>query len=445
MTGTDTLTSLQKGTITGLLLAGCFVGSLASSPMCEAISRKWGILVASYVFMVGAALQTATVNYASMVIGRAIAGLGVGGLSMLVPLYISELSPKHIRGRLIGLQQFTITVGLMVSFWIGAGTTLHFSDNRTFRIPLGFQIFPALVLACGIFFLPYSPRWLASKGRFSDCLHVLAYLRANGNENDPFVLAEFEEIRRVIDLEKSQANSSYTDLFKGSARRRVILGMGIQMFQQFSGINSIMYYAPTMFRQAGISQQNAALLACGVSGVVNVLATIPGILLLDTLGRRKVLISGAVWMGSSMIVCGAIMAAYGRIEFDVALNEYVVDMSETVGASYVCIFMIYLFVAGFAASWGPCAWVYPSEIYPLRIRSKGTSLSTAANWLMNFVISEVVPVMLARITWGTYIFFGCGCMIMAVCVFLFFPETKGRSLEVILKKESSPCLITFTV
>ncbi|CAO3678003.1 unnamed protein product [Rhizopus stolonifer] len=157
-------------------------------------------------------------------------------------------------------------------------------------------------------------------------------------------------------------------------------------------------------------------------------ATIPAILFLDRLGRRLVLMSGACLMGTAMLLCGIVMAATGRVYVN-ADGENTLDMSGNVSASYFCIVMIYFFVAGFAYSWGPVGWVYPAEIYPLAIRAKGTSITTAANWLMNFVISLFVPVMLTTITWGTYIFFGCCCMVMAVCVFLFFPETKGRSLE----------------
>ncbi|KAL0096697.1 general substrate transporter [Phycomyces blakesleeanus] len=425
------LTSLQTGTITGLLLAGCFVGALVASPSAEYFSRKRSIILGSCIFMVGAGIQCGTRGYAMMIVGRAIAGIGIGMLSMLIPLYQSELAPKEIRGRLISLQQFMITTGLMVAFWVNVGGDKIDSD-ASFRIPLGIQIAPALILALGASFLPYSPRWLVSKNRNEEALTVLANLHANGDKTSPYVVQEYEDIVHQIEYERSVAVTSYLELLKPGLRRRLILGILIQVFQQFTGINSIMYYAPKIFQQAGIDGNSASLIASGVNGVLNMLATIPAIVYLDRLGRRMTLISGALLMGTCMLLAGIVMGACGEVNPDPAhpgSGDKVVDMSGNKAASYFCIVMIYFFVAGFAYSWGPVGWVYPAEIFPVSVRSKGNSIATAANWLMNFVISEIVPVMLSKITWGTYIFFGCCCGVMSVCVYIFFPETKGRSLE----------------
>ncbi|KAI8977926.1 general substrate transporter [Pilobolus umbonatus] len=428
MSGMDYLTPMQKSVITGLLLAGCFVGSLLSGPSCERLSRKYTIIISSFIFIVGAALQTAANGYDMMIAGRFIAGLGVGALSMAVPLYLSELAPKEIRGRLISLQQLMITIGIMIAFWVGAGTQ-HIDGQASWRVPLGIQMAPAVVLGFGAIFLPFSPRWLINKGRNDEALQVLARLHSNGDQTDPAVVAEYEDILAQAEIERAVSVDSYLELFKGTVLKRLILGVLIQVFQQFTGMNSIMYYAPTIFKQAGIADTSATLIASGVNGVLNVLATIPAIMFLDRLGRRFVLMSGALFMGTTMILCGIVMGSTSRVYYDESVGENAVDMSGNTSASYFCIVMIYFFVAGFAYSWGPVGWVYPAEIYPLSIRAKGTSITTAANWLMNFVISLICPVMLASITWGTYIFFGCCCFLMAVTVFLFFPETKGRSLE----------------
>jgi sugar porter (SP) family MFS transporter len=321
-----------------------------------------------------------------------------------------------------------ITIGIMVAFWVGAGTQ-YIEGSASWRIPLGIQIAPAAVLLVGAFFLPYSPRWLISKGRNDEALTVLANLHARGDKTAPAVVTEYEEIIQQIETEKAVAITSYVELLRGTVRRRLILGVVIQVFQQFTGINSIMYYAPTIFQQAGVGDTASSLIASGVNGVLNVLATIPAILYIDRLGRRVVMISGAIIMGSAMLLCGIVMGATATITWDPATESNKVDMSGNRNASYFCIVMVYFFVAGFAYSWGPCGWIYPAEIYPLSVRAKGTSITTAANWLMNFVISLFVPVMLANISFGTYIFFGCCCIIMAICVFVFFPETKGRSLE----------------
>ncbi|KAI7862105.1 general substrate transporter [Spinellus fusiger] len=425
--GGTTLSALQTGTITGLLLAGCFVGALLAGPSAEHLSRKRSIILGSFVFSIGAAVQCGTNSYGMMVGGRAVSGLGIGMLSMIVPLYQSELAPKEIRGRLISLQQLMITTGLMVAFWIGAGCE-HIDSEASFRIPLGIQIIPALILGVGAIFLPYSPRWLISKGRNDEALVVLANLHANGDKSDAYVVQEYDDIIRQIEHERRVSVSSYLELLKPGLRRRLILGILIQVFQQFTGINSIMYYAPKIFTQAGIADNSATLIASGVNGVLNMFATLPAVLYLDRLGRRMTLISGALFMGICMLLTGIVMSATGRVFVD-ATGSKAIDMSGNISASYFCIVMIYLFVAGFAYSWGPVGWVYPAEIFPVSVRAKGNSLATASNWLMNFVISEIVPVMLDTITWGTYIFFGCCCFIMSICVFLFFPETKGRSLE----------------
>jgi sugar porter (SP) family MFS transporter len=363
-----------------------------------------------------------------MIAGRFVAGLGVGSLSMAVPLYLSELAPKEIRGRLISLQQLMITIGIMVAFWVGAGTN-YLTTDASWRIPLGIQIAPAVVLGIGAIFLPFSPRWLINRGRNEEALSVLARLHSQGDKTDPRVVTEYEEIIAQVEHERAVSVSSYVELLKGTVRRRLILGILIQIFQQFTGINSIMYYAPAIFKQAGVGENSAALIASGVNGVLNVLSTIPPILFLDRLGRRVVLISGALLMGSAMLLCGIVMGATANVFENPSTGQMEVDMSANKAASYFCIVMVYFFVAGFAYSWGPCGWVYPAEIYPLSIRAKGTSITTAANWLMNFIISLFVPIMLTTITWGTYIFFGCCCAVMAVVVFLFYPETKGRSLE----------------
>ncbi|KAI9313592.1 general substrate transporter [Dichotomocladium elegans] len=428
MTTKGYLTSLEQGTLTGLLLAGCFVGSLLAGQSAEIFSRKITIILGCIVFTIGAAIQTGTNGYAMMVVGRAIAGLGIGTLSMIVPLYQSELAPKEIRGRLISLQQLMCTVGLMLAFWVNVGTEKIDSD-ASFRIPIGIQIAPAVVLAAGCFFLPYSPRWLFSKGREEEALEVLAKLHANGDKTDPYVVSEFNDIREQLEADRKVANMDYTEVFSKRNRRRLVLGIFIQVFQQFTGINSIMYYAPTIFMQAGIQNTSATLIASGVNGVLNMLSTIPAVLFLDRLGRRKTLISGAIVMGIAMLLCGIVMATTGRVYLDLADNKNKIDMSGNTKASYFCIVMIYVFVAGFAYSWGPVGWVYPAEIFPLNVRAKGTSLSTAANWLLNFAISEMCPAMLNSITWGTYIFFGCCCVVMTLTVWLFYPETKGKSLE----------------
>jgi sugar porter (SP) family MFS transporter len=277
----------------------------------------------------------------------------------------------------------------------------------------------------GIPFLPFSPRWLMAQGRDGEAFAVLRTIRSSSQRQ---VLAEYNEIKREIIAENEQSIRSYGQLFHFPLRRRLILGLGIQILQQLTGINSIMYYAPEIFKQAGLPGQRAALLATGINGCVNVLATIPAVLYLDKWGRRPVLIVGGIIMSLSMLTIGSIMGVHGYTVFN-ATTETAVVIVPSQTASYTIIVLVYIYVAAFASSWGPTTWLYCSEIFPLSMRAKGTSLTTAAIWATNCLVSFLVPVLLERLTYGTYLIFGTFCFSMAILVFFFYPETKGRSLE----------------
>ncbi|KAJ1653238.1 hypothetical protein IWQ61_006598 [Dispira simplex] len=421
-------TALQRGTIVSMLTLGCFVGSLLSGYSADKLGRKWSIVTASAVFILGAALQTGSINTTMLIFGRIIAGLGIGVLSMCVPVFQSEIAPPGIRGRLVSLQQFAITIGIAVSFWIDYGCEKIGPDTTaTWRIPLGVQLAPAALLIVGIIFMPFSPRWLLDNDKDEQAIRVLARLRSNGDTSDPAVIEEFNEIKSEVQFERENSVRSYWQVLRKPIRRRLMLGIIIQIFQQLTGINVIMYYAPTIFRQAGLSDVSAPLLATGINGVVNVLATIPAIMFVDRWGRRKTLLSGSAVMGISYVIIGCIIATKGT---KVIAEDGAVSVTmDNLAASYATIVFVYIFVAGFAYSWGPIGWIYPSEIFPLHVRAKATSISTAANWLFNFAIGQIAPILLDEITWGLYIIFACFSAIAIVLVYFLFPETKGRTLE----------------
>jgi len=417
----------RKGLITSFLVLGCFLGGLGAGYTCDSLGRKNTIMVSSVVFTAGALMQAFSPELITMIFGRIIAGLAIGLLSMAVPLYQSELSDPSVRGRLVSLQQWAITIGIALSFWVNYICNKLLTDEIAWRLPLGLQAVPSSILFIGCFFMPYSHRWLISRGREEEGLEVLAKLRANGDKTHPTVVEEYNEIREILDQERALAQNSYVDLFKGSILRRTILGIFIQAFQQLTGINSVMYYAPQIFKQAGFSTQSG-LLATAINGIVNMVATIPAILYVDRWGRRKTLIAGAVIMGTGMAVVGIMIASFGVSVRNHITNELSVSMSN-VGASFSVIVFIYVFVAGFAFSWGPIAWIYPAEIFPMRVRSKGTSLTTASNWAFNYIVSLVSPILMDKITWGLYIIFAGFCVIMATAVYFCYPETRGYSLE----------------
>ncbi|CAG8679882.1 22844_t:CDS:10 [Rhizophagus irregularis] len=384
----------KEGSIVSSLLAGCFFGALVSGYFADKIGRKFSILGASMVFIVGSVLQATATTFIQLYFGRVVAGVSIGILSMIVPLYQSEISPKEIRGRLISFQQWSITIG----------------------IPLWIQNVPALILAFGMPFLPFSPRWLVHSDRDEEAITVLAKLRAGGDRTAVAVQKEYTEIKDNVRFEREFAAKNYSELVKRgpeNIRRRVLLGIFIQIFQQLNGINAIMFYAPQIYNNAGID------LSTGINGFVNILATIPAILWVDRWGRRPTLISGSIIMGASMLVIGSILAINGTKYFDSSLGKNFIKLDNKASSLAVIIF-IYIFVAGFAYSWGPTRWIYPAEIYPLRIRGKAMSITTAFNWLFNFVLGQIVPILLNSITWG---------IIMAISVHIFYPETKGNSLE----------------
>lgn len=459
------LTSTVTGSIVAVMSIGCFIGALLAGQASDMFSRKYSIVLFSIVFIVSGALQSGSFNLLVLLLSRFIAGtiiflfhskvmkaniiylgISVGALSMIIPVYQSEISTREIRGRLVSFQQWAITIGIAMSFWTNYSkknrsdflcyqfgnfysilvTHLYFSSSSaSWRIPLALQIIPAIILTLGIPFLPFSPRWLMSKGRESEAMAVLWRIRSTSKRN---ILREFNDIKEELILEREQSIQSYSQLLHTPLRRRLILGIGIQILQQLTGITSIMYYAPEIFKQAGLPGHRASLLATGINGCVNVLATIPAILFLDKWGRRPVLITGAILMSCSMLIIGSVMGIHGYTVVNATTNVVEVVIPNH-AASYTIILFVYAFVASFAFSWGPTTWLYCTEIFPLSMRAKGTSLTTAAIWVTNCLVSFAVPLFLEKITYGTYLIFGSLCFIMAILTFLFYPETKGRSLE----------------
>ncbi|KAJ1818203.1 hypothetical protein LPJ60_004441 [Coemansia sp. RSA 2675] len=380
---------------------------------------------ACVVFCLGAAIQCGARNRAMLIVGRFVAGLGVGVLSMSVPVFQSEIAPPHIRGRLVSLQQWAITWGILVAFWIDYGC--HFiKSDASWRIPIGIQIVPAVILFVSMFFMPYSPRWLVDNDRVDEARVVLARLRSGGNLDASEVVEELHEIREAVRIDRETAVRSYADLLRVPIRRRVILGVLIQALQQLTGINVSMYFATSIFKQSGLNGDNAPLLAQGVNGVVNMLATIPAILWVDRWGRRKTLMLGSLGCGITYFIQAVATGATQHKTYD---EDGSLNLNIPHGPSYLIIVMMYLFVASFAVSWGPIGWIYPSEIFPTRIRSKANSITTAANWLFNFVIGLVSPILIKKITWGLDLIFAVIMFFSIAIIYFFYPETKNRSLE----------------
>ncbi|KAF9132728.1 hypothetical protein BGX30_012541 [Mortierella sp. GBA39] len=418
--------SLQGG-IVASMAAGSFFGALLAGPLGDKFSRKRTIMLAASIWIIGSIIQCASVNVGMLIAGRLINGVAVGLASMIVPVYQAEIAPKNIRGRIVSLQQWAITWGILIQYFIQYGCSF-IESNAAFRIPWGLQVVPGVVLLVGISFFPFSPRWLADKGRWEEALEVLANLRARGDKNDPAVQAEYKEIEDAVIFDRTLAARSYMELFRKPAVRRVFLGMSLQSWSQLTGMNVAMYYIVFIFQGAGIVGQNANLQASAIQYVLNVVMTIPAILFIDRWGRRPVLVIGSTFMALWLFLIGGLMGKFGSpIVSDNQTTTWAIQGNAS--ASHAVIACSYLFVCSFAISWGPVSWTYPAEIYPMRIRAKAVSLSTASNWAFNFALAYAVPPLLQSIQYRTYFIFAAFCVAMTVHVFLMFPETKGRTLE----------------
>lgn len=456
----------KKGWLTSILELGAWVGTLLSGFLAETLSRKYGILVACAVFMLGVVIQATGIQagYQAILAGRFITGMGVGSLAMIVPIYNSEVAPPEVRGALVATQQLAITFGIMISFWIDygtnniGGTALGQQSDAAWLTPICLQLAPALVLFFGMLFMPFSPRWLVHHGREDEARRVLSSLRGLPQDHE-LVELEFLEIKAQSQFEKRTVAEHFPHLraptawntFKlqfvavaslfrtRSMLKRVAVASITMFFQQWTGINAILlvlppscallhddplivltlvrYYAPTIFQQLGLSGTTTSLLATGVVGIVMFVATIPSVLWIDRVGRKPVLTIGAIGMATCHIIIAVIVA-----------KDKDRWMSEA-AAGWAAVVMVWLFVIHFGYSWGPCAWIIVAEIWPLSSRPYGVSLGASSNWMNNFIVGQVTPDMLNRISYGTYILFGILTYIGAAFIWFFVPETKRLTLE----------------
>ncbi|SPO24243.1 probable monosaccharide transporter [Ustilago trichophora] len=413
------LTTNDTSLVVSILSAGTFVGALAGAPISDILGRRWGMQVALLVFCAGVVMQMATTNLDVFIGGRVVAGLGVGILSTIVPMYQSETAPRWIRGAVVSGYQWAITIGLLCASLATYGTKTR-ADKSSWLIPVGIQLAFA-VLLCGFFLiLPESPRWLVKKGNHEKASRSLARLNST-DVDDPIVRSELSVIQTNLDIELTHSTGSYLDCFKFNDRRyflRSFTGIFIQAFQQLTGINFIFYFG-TRFFQSALPDSDPFVFSV-VSNVVNVVTTIPGMYMMERVGRRNLLIFGAIWM----CACELIVAVVGTT----------VPTSNTSGGKALVAFVC-IYIAGFASTWGPAAWVVCGEIFPLAIRAKALSLCTASNWLWNFGIGYATPYLVdsgaGKAGLGTKVFFiwtgtCAGC---AVFAYLFIYETRLLSLE----------------
>ncbi|KAI9721899.1 MAG: hypothetical protein M1828_004994 [Chrysothrix sp. TS-e1954] len=396
----------KKGWLTSIFELGAWFGCLYSGFLAEILSRKYAILVNVCVFVVGVVVQcTAVVNGpASMIAGRFVTGLAVGAMSVNVPNYNAEVAPPEVRGSLVALQQLAITAGIAISFWIDygtnniGGTTLATQSDAAWLVPVCLQLLPGILLGVGILFMPFSPRWLVHHGREAEARRVLSSLR-NLPQDHELIELEFLEIKAQSMFEKRSIAKKWPhlveltpmntfklqfvaigSLFATTAMfKRVIVATVTMFFQQFTGINAVLY--------------------------------------VDKVGRKPLLLSGAAGMAFCHFTIAVIFAKNA--------DQWLTHKA----AGWAAAAMIWLFVAFFGFSWGPCAWVLIAEVWPVSNRAYGTALGASANWMTNFIVGQITPDMLKSLKYGMFIFFGMMTVGGFVFVWFVVPETKRLTLE----------------
>ncbi|PAV16773.1 general substrate transporter [Pyrrhoderma noxium] len=423
------------GNIVAVLQAGAFFGALGSASISQRIGRKYTLAFFTLIFIVGAILQTISGSggrgLGYIYSGRIIAGIGIGAISAVAPAFVSECSPKNVRGRITGLFQILVVIGVMISYFVNFGISQHNPVGpRVWQIPFGLQLVPAMMMFISVFTIKESPRWLASKGKISEAYENLAYLRRGTLES---VNDEMIEIIAAVDEEKesreglNNRNAFYEAFFGKGNLIRFIIAFVIFLGQQLTGQNTINYYGPQIFESIGYEGVTNSLLASGIYGVIKVIATIIFVnLLVDSLGRRFSLALSSFGMGTLFFIVGALLKTHPPPTTD----------SKTDGtgpgpesSSKVMAALLYLYVAFFSMGWGPLPWIYSADIFPTRTRHYGMSVASASQWLWNFVITRVTPNLVRALGWKIFVLYGSLNIALLFPFSLWIPETKGRGLE----------------
>nr|GAT56715.1 general substrate transporter [Mycena chlorophos] len=425
------LPAWEKSLMTSILSAGEFFGALVAGDIADAIGRRPTIIMGCGIFMVGCILEIAPKRaLACFVIGRLIAGVGVGFISAIIILYISEIAPKKVRGALVSAYQFCITLGILLANCVVYATQNRL-DTGSYRIPIGVQFLWAGILGTGLFFLPESPRYWARKGDIEKATNCLASVRSQPRDSD-FVQDELAEILANLEFEREHIPTvgyvgSWLACFQGSIMdgnsnlRRSIVGTGLQCAQQFTGINFIFYFGTSFFQTLG-TISNPFLITL-ITSLVNMLTTPVSFFIIEMFGRRRILIIGGIAMCTFQFIVAIVGTA----------TPHVNELGGNPTAVKAEIAFICLFIASFAMTWGPAAWVVVGELFPLPIRSRGVGMSTASNWFWNCIIAVITPYFVStdEADLGPKVFFiwGSTCVLSTLFSYFLVSETKGLSLE----------------
>ncbi|THG95542.1 hypothetical protein EW145_g7939 [Phellinidium pouzarii] len=401
----------QEGLMTAMLELGALVGALLAGMFADRHSRKRSILTACVIFCVGSTLQCTAQHLRDLIAGRAIGGIGIGSLSMLSPLYMAEISPPEVRGSLMTLEQFAIVLGVVFGFWTGFFTR-DFPGSISWRLPLAIQILPAVIMALGSFVLPPSPRLLIFQGKNDEALRALSRLRLRlpeDEQTDPLLRIEFLEMKVEAELiSRSASASANKNVFAAE------LHSWQRLFSQWSGINALVYYGPLLMQRIGLEGDTPELLGSGGVGIVQFIAVVPAIIYIDRLGRKPLLQWGGIVMGLA------------HMSIALLVYHYQGSWSAHHFAAWTAVGCVYLFTAAYGLSYGPIAWILPSEVLPLSIRSKGSAVATSSVWINNCLVT---PACLSASAVGTFTIFSLACFGASLWSRICVPETAGVSLE----------------
>ncbi|WVO14911.1 hypothetical protein L204_102551 [Cryptococcus depauperatus] len=435
ITGSADKKAQLQGNVVAILQGGAFFGAIIAAWVNDYMGRKrvsvdgidWqvltDILVGCWIFIVGACIQTAATHQISWVYGgRFTSGFGVGLMSAVCPTYASEIAPKEIRGRITGMFQIVVVTGVAFSYWINYGVTFMDQNrgNIVWRIPIGFQLVPVGFMVVLLPLLKESPRWLATKHRDDQALKHLAWIRKLP-VSDQSVQLEYAEIAAAIkEEEEATKGASWREVFAKGNPIRFIIAFVIFTLQQWSGQNSISYYAPIIFQSIGIRGSKSGLLASGIYGIVKIVVTSIFVAFgVERFGRKRPLLVGVALMSMFLWIIGAIF------------NTHLPDKNATTtsSASIAMAVMIYLYVIPYCFSVGPLPWVICSEIFNNRTRHYGLMTAAATQWLWNFAVTKATPLMVIHMPKGGIFFFFAAINIISFCLALFLPDTAGVSLE----------------
>ncbi|KAF7158586.1 hypothetical protein CNMCM5623_003646 [Aspergillus felis] len=404
------LTSMQQGIYVSCILLSSSISSLASGHISDRISRKYGLLIGSILSLIGTVVSASSPNFAALIVGRLITGMGMGQAISVATVYLVEIATADIRGVTACLLQLYVVIGIMTGYFIAYGSH-ELSGSMAWRLPFIVQAVMAAALSLGLLLLPFSPRWLVQAGRSDDARRVLSKLRTA-----TAVDSELHEIQQSLQSDRHKSVASWGEIFGRKYISRTSLGIFLM-----SQIDVVLYYAPILFRQAGFTSEKASFLSSGVTGIVMLVCTIPAQIWIDRWGRRMPLIIGGLVMAISFIVTGSLYARFGHSTADSVI------LTST-AAQWVVIVLIYVFVANFSWSWAVVGKIYASEIIPTRLRAKVCALELVANWIVNFIVTLTAPLFLRSSPSGPYFLYGFAT-ILAVAVCYLMPETKGQSLE----------------